>query len=67
MGGCGYRQWQGVVDQVVRGYGGLHVLVNNAGIGIGGSILDLSLEDRQRQQATNLDGVCLGVRTAIRR
>jgi len=58
-------QWQGVVEQVVSEYGDLHILVNNAGIGIGGSILDFSLEDWQRQQAINLDGVFLGVRTAI--
>ena len=58
-------QWQGVVDQVVGDFGGLHILVNNAGIGIGGSILDFSLEDWQRQQAINLDGVFLGVRTSI--
>ncbi|NKB98529.1 MAG: glucose 1-dehydrogenase [Pseudomonadales bacterium] len=57
--------WNTVVDHVVNTWGGLHILVNNAGIGIGGSILELSLADWQRQQAINLDGVFLGVRTAI--
>ncbi|MEM9620565.1 MAG: glucose 1-dehydrogenase [Pseudomonadota bacterium] len=58
-------QWQTVIAGVVAEYGGLHVLVNNAGIGIGGSILDLSLEDWQRQQAINLDGVFLGIKHSI--
>jgi NAD(P)-dependent dehydrogenase (short-subunit alcohol dehydrogenase family) len=57
--------WTSVVEHVVSTWGGLHILVNNAGIAIGGSILDLSLADWQRQQAINLDGVFLGVRTAI--
>jgi len=57
--------WRDVVAHVVERYGALNVLVNNAGIGIGGSILDMSLEDWQRQQAINLDGVFLGVKHAI--
>ena len=57
--------WQRVVDQVTAEWGGLNILVNNAGIGVGGSILEMSLADWQRQQAINLDGVFLGVRTAI--
>ena len=40
--------------------------MNNAGIGIGGSIVDMTLEDWQRQQAINLDGVFLGVKHGIR-
>lgn len=57
--------WQNVVSQVVERHGGLHILVNNAGIGIGGSILDMTLDDWQRQQAINLDGVFLGVKHTI--
>lgn len=57
--------WQAVVEHVTRTHGGLHVLVNNAGIGIGGSILDMTLADWQRQQAINLDGVFLGVKHCI--
>ena len=57
--------WHAVVADVVAQHGGLDVLVNNAGIGVGGSIVDFSLADWQRQQAINLDGVFLGVRTAI--
>jgi len=47
--------WVDVVEAAGAQYGGLHILVNNAGIGIGGSILEMSLEDWQRQQAINLE------------
>jgi NAD(P)-dependent dehydrogenase (short-subunit alcohol dehydrogenase family) len=57
--------WISVVKEVVAASGGLDVLVNNAGIGIGGSIIDMSLADWKRQQAINLDGVFLGVKHCI--
>ena len=57
--------WLQIVEGIVEVEGALHILVNNAGIGLGGSILDFSLADWQRQQAINLDGVFLGVRTCI--
>lgn len=57
--------WIEVVRTTVERHGGLHVLVNNAGIGIGGSIVDMTLADWQRQQAINLDGVFLGVKHCI--
>ena len=57
--------WEQVVADIVDAHGGLDILVNNAGIGIGGSIVEFSLEDWQRQQAINLDGVFLGVKTCI--
>ena len=37
--------WRGVIDEVKSRCGGLHILVNNAGIGIGGSLLEMTLED----------------------
>ena len=57
--------WESVIHHTLTHHGALHILVNNAGIGIGGSIVDMSLEDWQRQQAINLDGVFLGVKHAI--
>jgi NAD(P)-dependent dehydrogenase (short-subunit alcohol dehydrogenase family) len=57
--------WESVIEHTVANHGGLHVLINNAGIGIGGSIVDMTLADWQRQQAINLDGVFLGVKHAI--
>lgn len=58
-------QWQAVIDTTVSHFGGLHILVNNAGVGIGGSILDMTLETWRYQQAINLDGVFLGIKHSI--
>jgi len=57
--------WVAVVEQVKERHGALHILVNNAGIGIACSIFEMSLADWQRQQAINLDGVFLGVKHGI--
>jgi len=58
-------EWITIVAATVTAFGGLDTLVNNAGIGIGGSIIDMALVDWQRQQAINLDGVFLGVKHCI--
>jgi NAD(P)-dependent dehydrogenase (short-subunit alcohol dehydrogenase family) len=57
--------WIGVIDAIRERHGRLDVLVNNAGIGIACSIVEMSLADWQRQQAINLDGVFLGIKHAI--
>ncbi len=46
-------------------YDRLNILVNNAGIALGGSITELSLLDWRRLMAVNLDGVFLGTKHAI--
>ncbi len=38
------ERWQEVVAAVKEEFGGLHILVNNAGIGIGASIFEMSYE-----------------------
>ena len=53
-------------DEVVSRYGDLHILVNNAGIWVGGPLLDLSVADWRRQMATNLDGVFFCTQAAAR-
>ncbi|WP_309606174.1 glucose 1-dehydrogenase [Phenylobacterium sp.] len=57
--------WEGVIAEIKAREGRLDILVNNAGIGIGGSILEMTLEDWRRQTAVNLDGVFLGVKHSI--
>ncbi|MDD3836363.1 MAG: glucose 1-dehydrogenase [Phenylobacterium sp.] len=57
--------WVEVIAEVGKRHGRLDVLVNNAGIGLGGSILEFSLADFRRQTAVNLDGVFLGMKHAI--
>jgi len=57
--------WRDVLETVQAKLGGLHILVNNAGIGIGGPLLEMSLEDWRRQNAINLDGVFLGTKHGI--
>lgn len=57
--------WEGVVAKIRDRHGRLDILVNNAGIGIGGSIVDMKLEDWRRQTAVNLDGVFLGTKHSI--
>src|SRR3546814_18580659 len=43
--------WQQVLAQVKARHGRLDILGNNAGIGIGGSILEMTLADWRRQAA----------------
>jgi 3-oxoacyl-[acyl-carrier protein] reductase len=43
-----------MVEAVVKDFGGLHILVNNAGIEPTASILDMSIEDWRRTIAVNL-------------
>jgi NAD(P)-dependent dehydrogenase (short-subunit alcohol dehydrogenase family) len=57
--------WEKVVAEVKARFGKLHVLVNNAGIAIAGSVLTMTLADWRRQQAINLDGVFLGVKHSL--
>ncbi len=57
--------WQAAIDHVSAVYGGLHILVNNAGIGLRRpSMLDVSLEDWNRVLSINLTGAFLGTKAA---
>ena len=57
--------WQNVVNTAVETFGGLDVLVNNAGMMALGSVVDCSLEDYRRVNSVNSEGVFLGCKTAI--
>lgn len=57
--------WQAAADATLAAFGGLHILVNNAGIGINGTVESTSLEDWRRVHAVDLDSVFLGCKLAL--
>jgi cyclopentanol dehydrogenase len=60
--------WQRVVDAACARFGGIDVLVNNAGISHSTvSVLDLTTDEWDRVMAINARGVFLGVRTVGRK
>ncbi|MDH4047466.1 MAG: SDR family oxidoreductase [Gammaproteobacteria bacterium] len=58
-------RWREVLDITVKKFGGLNILVNNAGIGSVGSIEDESLENWHRVHSVDLDSVFLGCKHSI--
>ncbi|WP_199555494.1 SDR family NAD(P)-dependent oxidoreductase [Sandaracinobacteroides hominis] len=59
------EQWIATVAATVAAFGNLHILVNNAGIGSGQLVTEMSLEAWNNQVAINLTGVFLGCKHAI--
>jgi NAD(P)-dependent dehydrogenase (short-subunit alcohol dehydrogenase family) len=59
------KGWQEIVKKTVEQFGGLNILVNNAGIEIVKTIEDTTLADLQRISAINEHGVFMGVKYAI--
>lgn len=58
-------QWRDALALVERTYGGLHVLVNNAGIGSMANVENETLDNWRKVHAVNLDSVYLGCKNAI--
>jgi NAD(P)-dependent dehydrogenase (short-subunit alcohol dehydrogenase family) len=58
--------WTFALDEAERAFGGLHILVNNAGIGLTKDLEDITLEEWRTVHAIDLDGVFLGCKLAVR-
>lgn len=59
-------RWEAVVRTTVQLFGGLDVLINNAGIETGALIEECEYDDFRRTMRINVDGVFLGLKHAIR-
>jgi NAD(P)-dependent dehydrogenase (short-subunit alcohol dehydrogenase family) len=59
------RDWQAAVDAVTSAWGGLDILVANAGISLARPVTEMTLEEWRRVMAVNLDGVFLGTKHAV--
>lgn len=57
--------WVAVVEEARARFGGLSVLVNNAGIVLTGSVEDFTLDSWRQGMAVNVDSVFLGTKLAL--
>lgn len=57
--------WDAAIALAAQKLGGLSVLVNNAGVGVSGTIETCTLEEWQRGFAINVDSVFLGCQKAL--
>lgn len=58
-------QWEAAIDAAREHLGGLNVLVNNAGIGVGGNIETCSFDEWKRCYSVNVDSIFHGCQKAL--
>jgi NAD(P)-dependent dehydrogenase (short-subunit alcohol dehydrogenase family) len=59
-------QWIFALEEADEAMGGINVLVNNAGISIGGNIEQLTFDDWKQVMSVNVDSVFLGTKHALK-
>ncbi len=59
-------RWKDVEAEIMDRFGGLDIMVNNAGVGALKNIEDISFDNWRKVMAINLDSVFLGAQMAIR-
>ena len=59
------QAWEAAIDAAREAIGGLNVLVNNAGMGVGGNIETCTFEDWQRCFSVNVDSIFHGCQKAL--
>ena len=57
--------WRRAIEATLQKFGRLDVVVNNAGLGIGGDVEHATLDDWRRLMRVNLDGVFLGTKYGV--
>jgi NAD(P)-dependent dehydrogenase (short-subunit alcohol dehydrogenase family) len=57
--------WEAAIEDAAEAFGGLHILVNNAGIGIGTNIVDTDWATWRKVHEVDLDSVFWGCKLAI--
>lgn len=62
----GLEHLPALVDEVFQDFGNLHILVNNAGIFIGGTVGEIPLEDYRRIMTINVDAVFVLTQAAVK-
>jgi NAD(P)-dependent dehydrogenase (short-subunit alcohol dehydrogenase family) len=60
------EQWTYALEEADAAMGGISVLVNNAGISLGGNLEQCSLDDFRKVMAVNVDSVFLGAKHALK-
>jgi 3(or 17)beta-hydroxysteroid dehydrogenase len=60
------RDWQAAIHTITLAWGGLDILVANAGVSLARPVTEMTLEEWRGVMAVNLDGVFLGTKHAVR-